>query len=174
MNRAATASGYPLSGPLPIPTLYPCPTTVILNRGSMPKRSLSMGLGTQLYFVHLCPSFSNCPCIPPPCRASSPTVGGGGEMRKCHSKGRVGVGQGGLGVRSCGASCPIWPGPLAWVWITGVWRRWWWRRGAGIWAGAGSTEAGHCYLLCRWRLCFFTCCRTKLKFKDYFSLISIF
>ena len=78
MNRAATASGNPVSGPLPIPTLYPCPTTIILNRGSMPKRSLSMGLGTQLYFVHLCPSFSNCPCIPPPCRASSPTVGGRG------------------------------------------------------------------------------------------------
>lgn len=47
-------SGNSLSEPLLThPVVLPCP---ILNGGSMPKRSLSMGLGTQCYFVH---------CVPP-------------------------------------------------------------------------------------------------------------
>ena len=94
MNRAATASGNPLSGPLPSPTLYPCPTSVISNGSPMPKRSLSMGLGTQSYFVHLCPSFRNCPCIPPPAEPALLQWGEGGwdEEVSQQREGRGGAG----------------------------------------------------------------------------------
>lgn len=147
------ASGYSLSGPLLTRTLYPCP---ILNGVFMPRGYSHLGWKLKSCFVHYVPSFGKMSLYPSPLQ-SQLSYSGGRRVRwgSVTARGK-GVGQDSLTVRSCGASCPIWPGPLAWVWITGVRRGGRWRGGAGIWAGAGSAEAWHRYLLCGWRLCFFT------------------
>lgn len=63
------------------------PVPSILNGALCPRGHFQWGWERNL-ILSICPSFGKCPRIPPPCRASSPTVGGVGEMRKCHSTGK--------------------------------------------------------------------------------------